>query len=188
MMFNKRKAERKIEGETGNRKVGHPPVAIWWKMIILIVLLLAVTETGIAALRIGDMLPSFTFAAIDGRSIRIPDYLQGRVIILHFWMIGCSSCREEMPAMETLYVQYRNKGLEILAVNIGQKKETVKKFGVELKVSYPILIDPDLKGSLTYNVTDVPRTYLIDRRGIIRYKIFGGAPPELLKKLALSLL
>ena len=93
-----------------------------------------------------------------------------------------------MPAMESLYVRYRNKGLEILAINLGQKKETVKKFSAELKVSYPILTDLDLKGSVTYNVTDVPRTYLIDRSGIIRYKILGGAPPELLKKLALSLL
>jgi cytochrome c biogenesis protein CcmG/thiol:disulfide interchange protein DsbE len=64
----------------------------------------------------------------------------------------------------------------------------VKAFAAELGVSYPILIDMDGKSAALYGVTDIPRTYVIDRSGVVRYRILGGATPEMLKKLILSLL
>jgi cytochrome c biogenesis protein CcmG, thiol:disulfide interchange protein DsbE len=141
-----------------------------------------------AALKIGSPLPPVTLPGIDGTPVRIPDSFRGKVVILHFWQVGCSSCRLEMPAMDELYGKYRRKGLEVLAVNVGQKKEVVRAFAAELGVAYPLLIDAEGKGAALYGVTDVPRTYVIDRSGIVRYRILGGATPETLKKLILSLL
>jgi peroxiredoxin len=140
-----------------------------------------------AALRIGGMLPSATLPGLKGESFRIPDELRGKVTILHFWQVGCSSCRLEMPALDKLYQTYRGKGLEILAVNVGQRKETVKSFATELGVSYPLLIDTEGKIAALFGVTDVPRTYLIDRSGVVRYRILGSATQEMLKKLILNL-
>jgi cytochrome c biogenesis protein CcmG, thiol:disulfide interchange protein DsbE len=153
-----------------------------------LLLLLALARPADAALRIGDMLPSATLLGVTGAPIRIPEALKGKVVILHFWQIGCSSCKLEIPAMDVLYRKYRGKGLEILAVNTGQKKESVKIFAAELRVSYPILIDSEGTSATLYGVTDVPRTYVIDRSGVVRYRIFGGTTPEMLKKLVLSLL
>jgi cytochrome c biogenesis protein CcmG, thiol:disulfide interchange protein DsbE len=141
-----------------------------------------------AALRIGDLLPSFAFASINGDSVKVPDDFKGKVIVFHFWTIGCSSCRKEMPALDGLYRLYRGKGLEILAVNVGQRRDSVKIYAAGLKVSYPMLIDPDLKSTGPFNITDVPRTYLIDRKGVVRYRILGAARTEVLKKLILSIL
>jgi cytochrome c biogenesis protein CcmG/thiol:disulfide interchange protein DsbE len=159
-------------------------------MCLSAVILVISAAAGVAeaAPRIGDTLPSITLSDVNGAPVKIPDTLKGKVVILHFWQIGCSSCKLEMPAMDVLYGKYRRKGLEILAVNVGQKKEAVKIFAVELGVSYPILTDPDGKSATVYGVTDVPRTYVIDRSGTIRYRIIGGAAPEMLKKLILSLL
>ena len=112
----------------------------------------------------------------------------GKVVILHFWQVGCRSCKLEMPALDELYGKYRGKGLEVLAVNVGQKAGVVRTFAAELGVSYPILIDPDGKSAASLGVTDVPRTYMIDRICIVRYRILGGGSPEMLKKLILSLL
>jgi cytochrome c biogenesis protein CcmG/thiol:disulfide interchange protein DsbE len=140
------------------------------------------------ALRIGSPLPSATLPGITGAPVRIPESVKGKVFILHFWQVGCSSCKLEMPAMDDLYGKYRHKGLEVLAINIGQKKETVKAFAAELGASYPILIDADRKSETLYGVTDLPRTYVLDRSGTVRYRIMGSATPEMLKKLVLSLL
>jgi cytochrome c biogenesis protein CcmG, thiol:disulfide interchange protein DsbE len=159
---------------------------VWWSPILLLAFLFFTSGVD-AALRIGNTLPPVTLSGIDGAPVRIPESLKGKVVILHFWQIGCSSCKLEMPAMDLLYSNYRKKGLEILAVNVGQKKETVKAFAAELGVSYPLLIDPDEKSARLFGVTDVPRTYLVDRSGIVRYRILGGATPEILKKLILSL-
>jgi cytochrome c biogenesis protein CcmG, thiol:disulfide interchange protein DsbE len=170
-----------------------PNKATWrwnWVLnqVLIILLLLMVPGIAGAALRIGDMVPSITLTGVNGATIRIPESLNGKVVILHFWQIGCTSCRLEMPAMDGLYSKYRRKGLKILAVNVGQRKEAVNSFASDLRVSYPILIDADGRSASLYGVTDVPRTYVVDRSGIVRYRILGGATPEILKKLILSLL
>jgi len=157
-------------------------------VLFLLLALFASEVSANTALRIGDTVPSIVLSGLNGVPVRIPEDLRGKVFILHFWQIGCSSCKLEMPAMDEMYGRYRRKGLEILAVNVGQKKETVKVFAAELKVSYTLLIDPDEKSARLFGVTDVPRTYLIDRSGVVRYRILGGATPEILKKLILSLL
>jgi cytochrome c biogenesis protein CcmG, thiol:disulfide interchange protein DsbE len=156
--------------------------------VLIVLFFLTVPCIAGADLRIGDTVPSITLSGVNGTAARIPESFRGKVVILHFWRIGCSSCRLEMPAMDVLYKQYRKKGLEILAVNVGQKKEVVRSFTTGLSVSYPLLIDPDEKGARLLGVTDVPRTYIIDRKGTVRYRILGGATPEILKKLILSLL
>ena len=51
-----------------------------------------------------------------------------------------------------------------------------------LGITYPVLLDPDQRMAASYDVVGVPRTYLVDRKGIIRYKILGSASSETLKK------
>lgn len=159
-----------------------------WLLLVLAFALPEAATCAAATLRIGATLPPIILSRINQTDVRIPDDIRGKVVILHFWQIGCSSCQLEMPAMDELYAKYRKKGLEILAVNIGQQKEAVKAFAAEIGVSYPILIDPDGKGAKLYGATDVPRTYIIDRNGVVRYRILGSATTEMLKKLILSLL
>ena len=165
---------------------GRWKISLWLPLILLA--LSVVAWSAEAALRIGSALPPVTLPGVDGAPVRLPENIKGKVVILHFWQVGCSSCKLEMPAMDVLYKQYQRKGLEVLAVNVGQKREVVRRFSAELQASYPLLIDPDEKSARLLGVTDVPRTYVIDRNGIVRYRIIGGATPETLKKLILSLL
>jgi cytochrome c biogenesis protein CcmG, thiol:disulfide interchange protein DsbE len=110
------------------------------------------------------------------------------VVLLHFWAGGCSSCREEMPAMESLYTRYSSRGLTILAVNVGQRRDAVRALAAGLKLGYPILLDPDTAVAREYEVVGVPKTFILDRNGLIRYKIVGSASIESLTKLVQSLL
>jgi cytochrome c biogenesis protein CcmG, thiol:disulfide interchange protein DsbE len=125
---------------------------------------------------------------LAGQKLRIPDGVRGKVVILHFWAGGCSSCREEMPAMEALLTRYGRKGLAILAVNVGQSREAVRNFVAGMRVTYPIYLDLDTKTAREYEVVGVPKTFILDRNGVIRYKIVGGASMESLNKLVGSLL
>lgn len=143
---------------------------------------------GKSPLRVGDYPPKISLTDLNGAPVRIPDDFRGKVLVIHFWTGGCSSCKEEMPAMDRIYRQYARKGLVILAVNVGEKKATVKSLAREVGVSYPVLLDPDKKGATGYDVVAVPRTYIVDRNGFIRYKVLGGASEQLLKKQILSLL
>ena len=175
------RGEARVENRNGQRMAAYP-------VLLFLLCLVAAAFPAEAALRIGSTLPPMTLPAADGSAVGIPESVRGKVLILHFWQIGCSSCKLEMPAMDGLYRQYRRKGLAILAVNAGQKEELVRSFAAELGVSYPLLIDAEGKSAALYGVMDVPRTYIIDRKGIVRYRILGGATLETLKKLILSLL
>ncbi|MBC8018419.1 MAG: TlpA family protein disulfide reductase [Verrucomicrobia bacterium] len=157
-------------------------------MVVMVSLLLAPAVSAKVPLRTGDAPPQVSLEDLGGRSLRIPDDVRGKVVILHFWASGCSSCREEMPAMESLIARYGKRGLTILAINVGQRKDTVKAFVEGLKVSYPILLDPYKNMAREYGVADMPRTCILDRNGLIRYKIIGGASKESLNKLVHSLL
>lgn len=139
-------------------------------------------------LKIGDRPPQVSLSDLSGSTVRIPEDFRGKVVVLHFWAGGCSSCKEEMPALDNLYKKYARKGLVVLAVNVGQRKGTVNALAGEMGISYPVLLDPDKAMAGKYDVVGVPRTYLVDRNGVVRFKILGSTTEEMLKKQVLSLL
>lgn len=139
-------------------------------------------------LRVGDALPSRTLPSFSGPALTIPDQVKGSVAVVHFWTDTCGSCREEMPVLERLYKQYRQKGLQIVAVNVGQQRSTVQKFLESVKVSYPVLLDQDMGSRGWYGVIGLPRTYIVDRKGVVRYKLIGEASEETLRKLLAAVL
>jgi cytochrome c biogenesis protein CcmG, thiol:disulfide interchange protein DsbE len=157
-------------------------------MVVLASPTLAPAAMAKGPLRIGDTPPRVSVTDLGGRPLRIPDDVRGKVVILHFWASGCSSCREEMPAMELLFARYGKSGLAILAVNVGQRKEAVQAYVKGLKMTYPVLLDPDKNMAREYDVVGVPRTFILDRNGLIRYKIVGGTSMETLNKMVHSLL
>jgi len=163
---------------------------MFFAIVLVQVALSAINHPVLAAgsLRIGASPPRVSAVDMNGNGTRIPDDLRGKVVVLHFWAVGCSSCREEMPALDALYAKYRKKGLVVLAVNVGQRRDQVKKFLDGLAVGYPVLLDPGRSIAKEYEVVGLPRTVILDRSGIIRFKIVGEANGEILQKYITSLL
>jgi thiol-disulfide isomerase/thioredoxin len=139
-------------------------------------------------LRVGEASPIVALRELNGSVVRFPGHFRGKAVILHFWAGGCSSCKEEMPGMESLYNKYRGKGLVVLAVNVNQPREMVKKLVRGFGVTYPVLLDTDGEMAERYDVAGLPRTFLIDRNGVIRCKIVGPVSVEILEKRILGLL
>ena len=103
-----------------------------------------------------------------------PSQLKGKVVFLNFWATWCGPCRAEMPSMETLYARYREKGLEILAVNSGESRQEVLAFMNEYGFSFPALLDEDGKVSSSYGIQAIPTSYLIDSEGMIVARLVGS--------------
>jgi len=137
-------------------------------------------------LRTGQTAPPFSLSDISGKTWRFPDDLKGKVVVVRFWADWCKSCAEEMPVIERVYNKYRDKGLVILAVNIGQERDAVAKFANGIKISYPVLLDPGAVVTKRYGVTGLPITFIIDRSGIIRQKILGEAGQTAFEELMLE--
>lgn len=118
--------------------------------------------------------PDFTLVGRDGSKVSLKDF-RGKVVFLNFWATWCESCRDEMPSMERLYKDFRGKGLEIVAVNIKEKRQDALAFAKELKLTYPVLLDPEGEVGLLYGAFGLPATYLIDRKGVVLARMFGPA-------------
>jgi len=76
--------------------------------------------------------------------------------------------------MQQIYTDYKEKGFEILAINIEpDAKEEIRDFMKELRLTFPVLLDSDMKVTRTYRLIGLPVSMLIDRQGIIRSKQIG---------------
>ena len=138
---------------------------------------------GRQALKIGDPPPRFALSDLSGRTVTVPDDLRGKAVIIHFWADWCQYCAEEMPVIDGLYQRYRDKGLTVYAVNVSQSADVAKAFVERVKVSYPVLLDSDGNTAKQYSVLGLPRTFFLDRKGRIKYKLLGEADAETLERL-----
>jgi len=122
----------------------------------------------------GHLAPDFSLKTLDGKTVRLSDLRGKKVVLINFWATWCPPCRSEMPTMQQIYTEYKGKGFEILAINIERdSKEEILEFMKELRLTFPVLLDSDMKVTRTYRLIGLPVSMLIDRRGIIRSKEIG---------------
>lgn len=117
--------------------------------------------------------PDFSLPSLDGRTRHLSDY-RGKVVILNFWATFCAPCRREMPALETLWRDYRERGLVVLAVAADRGDvEIVQRFIDEGGYTFPVPLDPAGKVRNRYEVIALPMTYLIARDGRFSGRALG---------------
>lgn len=123
-----------------------------------------------------DNSPTPDFALLDptGKKISLKDF-RGKLVFLNFWASWCVPCREEMPAMERLYQEFKNRNFIVLAVNVKDNRRDALAFVKELKLTYPIGLDPDGEVGLLYGAWGLPTTYLIGPKGEGLARLWGPA-------------
>jgi cytochrome c biogenesis protein CcmG, thiol:disulfide interchange protein DsbE len=169
------------------RRLARRAAMAWLFPAILAVLAQLAAGAERVMLKIGDPPPSFSLQDLDGRTVTPADF-KGKAVVMHFWADWCTYCLEEMPVLDSLYRQYQGQGLMIYAVNVGQGRDAAKAFVQKMKVAYPVLLDTDSRTAKSYGVLGFPRTFFIDRKGNIKYKLLGEASGETLRKLVLNTL
>ena len=121
----------------------------------------------------GVSAPDFALPDLDGKTVTLADY-KGKVILLNIWATWCPPCVEEMPSMEKLHQELKDKDFEILAVSIdvlGAK--AVIPFMKKHKLSFSVLTDTEGTIKSLYQTTGVPESFIIDKQGIIVEKVIG---------------
>lgn len=150
--------------------------------ILFIILIVAVFTIGNRffseqeAPKVGKKAPDFSLNGMDGRKYRMSDY-KDQVVVVNFWGTFCPPCRREMPAIESQYEQWKEQGLIVLGVNLGEAEATVKGFVRQYQLTFPILYDPGMSIRKKYWVTQYPTTFFI-KNGTIR-KIQIGEMQEI---------
>lgn len=124
-------------------------------------------------LRVGQLAPNFTLKELDGKQLSLSD-LKGKVVLLNFWGSWCDPCKREMPDLEQAYQNWKEKGVVVFGVNIGESKITAKAFADRLGITFPIVLDSDRNVTLNmYKIGPIPTSFFIDKKGNIQ-QIYTG--------------
>lgn len=118
--------------------------------------------------------PEFTLPDPAGQKRALKDF-RGKLVLLNFWATWCAPCREEMPGMERLYQRFKDKGFVIVGVNVKDSRKEALSFLKELKIMFPIVLDPDGQVGLLYGAWGLPVTYLVDPKGTAIARAWGPA-------------
>jgi peroxiredoxin len=124
--------------------------------------------------QVNEEAPNFLLKDSEGFNVEL-DQFRGKVVMLNFWATWCGPCRVEMPAMERLYRTFSRKEFEILAVSTdAQGAAITRPFQQEIGFTFPVLHDSDFRVGLRYGARQLPMTFLIDKKGVIRKRIPGA--------------
>lgn len=122
--------------------------------------------------RVGQLAPEFTLAELSGGEVALSDF-RNRVVVLDFWATWCSPCRASMPGLEALRARYHDKGLVLVSVSLDRSGENAKSYleanGYEEFIGLWESLAAAKQVARLYGVFGIPRTFVIDRDGIIRY-------------------
>jgi phosphatidylglycerol---prolipoprotein diacylglyceryl transferase len=109
--------------------------------------------------------PDFVAQDLAGQAVRLSGF-RGKVVFLNLWTTWCPPCREEMPGMADLAKRMAGEDFVMLAVSEDDGgAAVVKPFVQELKLDFPVLVDPSGDVGRRYGVSGYPETFIIDREG-----------------------
>jgi cytochrome c biogenesis protein CcmG/thiol:disulfide interchange protein DsbE len=124
-------------------------------------------------LETGRPAPNFTLPGLDGKMVSLTNY-QGHVVLVNIWATWCPPCVDEMPSMERLYQELKDENFEIVAISIDQMgAEAVAPFMKKNNLSFTALLDPEGTIKSTYQITGVPESFIVNKKGILVEKIIG---------------
>jgi thiol-disulfide isomerase/thioredoxin len=117
--------------------------------------------------------PALSLKDADRRTHDLADY-RGKVVLVNFWATWCEPCRDEMPALQRLQESLRDQGLVVLTINVGDSEEKAAAFFDQAGLRLPVLFDKDWSVSRSlWKVRLLPATFIVDRKGAIRYSVLG---------------
>jgi len=116
--------------------------------------------------------PRFNAPTPEGTKIGIDD-LKGKLVLLNFWATWCPPCILEMPTMEKLHQEFKEEGLEVVAMNFMEGQKTINAFIKKRGFTFTVLMDRSGEISQRYGVHALPVTYLIGREGNMLVKSIG---------------
>lgn len=128
------------------------------------------------AIQEGDIAPNFILTTMEGEKVELEE-LRGQGVFLNFWGTYCPPCVDEMPYMDNQYQDFKDRGVEILAVNVGESDLAIERFADRLDLTFPILKDKNKSVMDRYGVGPLPSTYLLDENGEVQ-RVLTGAMTE----------
>ena len=122
---------------------------------------------------VGRLAPSFTLIDLEGNQVSLSDF-RGETVFVNFWATWCPPCRAEMPDIEAVYQEYKDKGVVVIGVDILEPEDVVRQFVEQGGYSWIFVLDTSGEVAANYEIAAIPTSFFIDREGIIQAVNIGA--------------
>jgi peroxiredoxin len=197
--FEKGDRPKKVKSGINKRKI--------WRLILLVAVILVfaygVGRWELSARKPGKVeclgegelsAPLFSLPDMNGGKVDLVSF-KGRVVVIEFWATWCAPCRKEIPLLNQIHREYREKGVVIIGISLDRKPaQEVKKFLDQLQVEYPnVMGDEEIlekysQGTHLGPIRGIPATFVIDRDGRICKRYIGLTEKRILEEAIQELL
>ena len=130
---------------------------------------------------IGKDTADFRVVGLNGQTYQLSDF-RGRPVWLNFWATWCPPCRAENPDIQAVYDAYKDQGLVVLTISLGEDPGTVRGYANRTHLTYPIGVDQTTEVAALYRIVGIPTHYFIDSNGILRDLRIGGLSKDVMEK------
>ncbi|HXU72478.1 MAG TPA: TlpA disulfide reductase family protein [Polyangia bacterium] len=145
------------------------------KLIVALSLVLA--SSAFAGVQKGQHAPDFALTSLKGNRVALSS-LKGKVVLIDFWAQWCEPCKKELPQLDRLAKEYGGKGVVIVAVNIDKQRDNAERMVKQLGLSLDVLLDPAGSVASSYDLPKMPTSFVVDKKGIVRYVNEGFDGPQ----------
>jgi len=147
-------------------------IALQAKAIALQMFVVAIATIALSASSDARLAPPIALPDRDGTTVTL-ESLRGRVVLVDMWASWCPPCKAAFPAYDQLYRDYRDRGFEVLAINVDEKRAAADAFLNGREFTMRVLFDPKGTAPMGFDLKAMPTSYLVDKRGAIRFSHEG---------------
>jgi peroxiredoxin len=134
----------------------------------------AFERAGVTELKEGQRAPALRLQRFNGDPATLETW-GAKLVVLNFWATWCTPCTLEMPTLEALWRDYRERGLMVVGISVdrGAPRALLQPYLTNLALTFPILLDPEMKTAEAWRVTALPATFIVRPGGEVTGMVVG---------------
>jgi thiol-disulfide isomerase/thioredoxin len=123
-------------------------------------------------------MPECALSAIDKNESSALSQYKGKVLYVDFWASWCGPCAKSFPFLNEMHQQLKDKGLQIVGVNLDENLDDAKVFLAKYPAQFTVMADASKQCAKDFDVKAMPSSYIIDRAGKVQHIHLGFRPGE----------
>lgn len=131
-----------------------------------------------SAVEVGKPMPSCLVSPLGENQTENLQRYKGLVVYVDFWASWCGPCAKSFPFLNEMNGQLKDKGLQIVGVNLDENVEDAKAFLAKYPANFTVVADTSKQCAKDFAVKAMPSSYIIDRKGVVHHIHLGFRPGE----------
>jgi len=116
--------------------------------------------------------PDFELIDLDNKKHTLAHFI-GKPLIVNFWATWCGPCRAEIPSFNRAWDKIKDKGVNMVGINIGEDPNAVFNFMREYPINFRVLLDQESDQLANWQAQGLPTTYILNYKGEVVYQAIG---------------